>query len=238
MKRKCPSPYAIGVRIDDWHDDGHASIELAPQLSQLYDVEWAKARQEYGRLQGVPPTEARVPDGVRDAIERECRAWPYTMAETVDAFRWVAGVTGRVGLWLTNDVAARGRDHCPRDQGCSVSAGSTKYPDMSSFLNPADIDLGGEAGPVVYLHVPWEERRVWVDRAKALIRRVVEAEQWRPSAGDERAWAGDTTCAPTLAAPVTSIPSTDTPKEHHVTPTYKQHPERRDAPAPATEVAE
>lgn len=129
--------------------------------------------------------------GPKLCVETE-DANPFTCAETLAGFRWVAGITARVALAVADDVHDAARQHrCHANllAHCGINA------PLDEIIDPAS-DFGSHAE--VWIYVPTEDRKQWLDKVRDTLTRVLQAEQWQPSDADERAWSG-VTDPPSLA---------------------------------------
>lgn len=106
-----------------------------------------------------------------------------TMTHLVNAYRWVAGVLGRVGLTLASELVEVRREHGCRAEpkhfihGCGVTG----------------IDLDGtyentDNYPLLSVIIPVGEVDTWTDKVRDTIERICAADRWQPSADDEARW--------------------------------------------------
>jgi hypothetical protein len=117
---------------------------------------------------------------VGPSLSREPEGHRFTRTEVVASHRWTAGIVARIGLVLRDDL-----DETARQCDCTPGWPDSCAMNLSMIVDPA---RGEPEGPEFHLIIPTAQRAAWLAKVKHTLRLVLEADQWQPTAADERTW--------------------------------------------------
>ena len=125
----------------------------------------------------------------------------FTRAEVLAGARWIAGIIARSALVLRDDL----------DQTASQCGCTPGWPDACAVgFDEMIVDPASDPSerPEIWFVIPTAQRAAWLAKVKKTLQQIIAADQWQPTAADERTWQNrQTNASQHVMAPIPSLDS-------------------------------